>query len=73
MTAAESEQLIGDILRAIEPINVAGLGRSSRRNWYPVEASDLLESAHKLEATPEEILAMLVRSGFTEGSTIGTG
>ena len=73
MTAAESEQLIGDILRAIEPINVAGLGRSSRRNWYPVEASDLLESAHKLEATPEEILAMLVRCGFTEGSTIGTG
>ncbi|MGB9030434.1 MAG: tryptophan 7-halogenase [Acidobacteriaceae bacterium] len=68
MTTAESAQLIRDILGAIEPVNVAGLGRPSRRNWYPVEASDLLDSPHKLEATREEVLAMLVRCGFTEGS-----
>jgi FADH2 O2-dependent halogenase len=70
MTAAESAQLVSDILSTIEPVNVAGLGRPSRRNWYPVEASDLLESAHKLSATPDEVQAVLARCGFAEGSTV---
>jgi tetracycline 7-halogenase / FADH2 O2-dependent halogenase len=72
MTADESAQLVSEILSTIEPINVAGLGRPERHNWYPVEASDLLESAHKLEATSEEVLAMLARCGFTEGSDVTT-
>jgi FADH2 O2-dependent halogenase len=66
MTDSESAQLVSEILSTIEPVNVAGLGRPSRRNWYPVEASDLLESAHKLEATEQELLAMLACCGFTE-------
>jgi FADH2 O2-dependent halogenase len=66
MTDSESAQLVSEILSTIEPVNVAGLGRLSRRNWYPVEASDLLESAHKLEATEQELLAMLACCGFTE-------
>lgn len=66
LTESESSQLVRDILRSIEPFNVAGLGRSGRRNWYPVEAGDLLENAHKLGATREEILAMLARCGFSE-------
>ncbi len=61
----ESAELVRDILSAIEPFNVAGLGRPERRNWYPVEARDLLENAHKLEATREEVLAMLERCGFS--------
>jgi len=73
MTGAESSPFVSEILSAIEPINVAGLGRPARRNWYPVEASDLLESAHKLDATREEVLAMLARCGFTEGSTAQSG
>jgi FADH2 O2-dependent halogenase len=73
MTQAESAELIRDILTAIEPFNVAGLGRPSRRNWYPVEASDLLENAHKLEATRQDVLAMLARCGFAEGSIVQSG
>jgi FADH2 O2-dependent halogenase len=69
MTADESAELIRDILTTIEPFNVAGLGRAERRNWYPVEASDLLENAHKLEASRQEVLAMLARCGFTADST----
>ena len=68
MTRPESAELIRDVLTAIEPFNVAGLGRRERGNWYPVEARDLLENAHKLEATRQEVLAMLARCGFTAGS-----
>jgi FADH2 O2-dependent halogenase len=64
LTETESAELIRDILLAIEPFNVAGLGRPERRNWYPVETSDLLESAGKLNATHDEILRMLGRCGF---------
>lgn len=64
LTGAESEGLIRAIVTAIEPFNVAGLGRTERRNWYPVEAEDLLRNAHQLEATREEALAMLERCGF---------
>jgi FADH2 O2-dependent halogenase len=65
LTESESAELVRDILSAIEPFNVAGLGRPERQNWYPVEANDLLENAHKLEATREEVLAMLARCGFS--------
>ncbi len=64
LTQAESAELIRDIVSAIEPFNVAGLGRPQRRNWYPVEARDLLENAGKLDATPKEIAAMLEQCGF---------
>ncbi len=60
----ESETLIEDIFRAIEPIDVAGLGDRVRRNWYPVEAEDLLRAAHKMGASRDEILQMLDRCGF---------
>jgi len=63
-TSAESQQWIDEILAAIEPFNVAGLGRSERRNWYPVEAGDLLDAAEKLGATREDIQVLLERSGF---------
>jgi tetracycline 7-halogenase / FADH2 O2-dependent halogenase len=65
LTKTESAKLIRDVLAAIEPINVAGLGRAERRNWYPVEARDLFEGADKLGATADEILEMLRRCGFT--------
>ena len=59
-----SAALVRDILAAIEPFNVAGLGRQDRRNWYPVDAADLLDGAAKLDATQDEIRAMLRRCGF---------
>jgi FADH2 O2-dependent halogenase len=59
------QRLTADILRAIESFNIAGLGRPQRRNWYQVEAEDLLRGASKLEANDEEIARLLDRSGFT--------
>jgi FADH2 O2-dependent halogenase len=48
-----------EILRAIEPFDVAGLCRVERRNWYPVEAADLLGAAAKLGAAESEIRRLL--------------
>ena len=67
-TKPESARLVQDIVRAIEPFNVAGLGDPARRNWYPVDAEDLLQSAHKLHASQEDILQLLERSGFAPDS-----
>jgi FADH2 O2-dependent halogenase len=57
--------LAAAIRDAIEPIDVIGLGDGSRRNWYPVDAADLLAGASKLGATREEIEALLERCGLT--------
>jgi tetracycline 7-halogenase / FADH2 O2-dependent halogenase len=50
--------------RAIEPFDTVGLLDRSRRDWYPFVAADLLKSAAKLDATPEEILGLLERTGI---------
>ena len=50
--------------RAIEPFDAAGLLDRSRRDWYPVLASDLIASAAKLHASRAEIDALLERSGM---------
>lgn len=63
-TQAESDDLREDIMRAIEPFNVVGLGNRDRRNWYPVDPDDLLNSAKKVEASQDEILQLLRRCGF---------
>lgn len=62
--AHETGPFIAEILAAIEPFNVAGLGRPERRNWYPVDAADMLNAAGKLHATRDEVLALLQRCGF---------
>lgn len=62
---SDPEYVIGQILRVIEPIDVAGLGNRERRNWFPVDAEDLLRAAHKVGATRDEILQMLARCGFS--------
>jgi hypothetical protein len=58
------QALSSEILNAIEPFNVAGLGNPARRNWYPVDPDDLLQSAAKLDATEREVSALLQRCGF---------
>jgi FADH2 O2-dependent halogenase len=63
-TGQGRETLGEDILKAIEPIDVAGLRRNADTGWFPVDADDLLCSASKLDASREEISAMLARSGF---------
>jgi len=64
LTATESADLLREIAATLEPINVAGLGRPERHNWYPVETDDLLDKAAKLGATREEVRQMLHRCGF---------
>ncbi len=61
---AEKKDLIADIAAAIEPINIAGLAKPERRNWYPVEADDLLAAASKLHASRDEVQELLRRCGF---------
>lgn len=60
----ESVALIEDVLRAIEPIDLAGLARRDRCNWYPVDAEDILGSAAKLGVSRREVSQMLERCGF---------
>jgi FADH2 O2-dependent halogenase len=60
----ESDELIEDIRRIIEPLDVAGLGNLTRDKWYPVEAEDLLRCAHKVGANRDEAMLMLDRCGF---------
>ena len=64
----ESQTLSGDILRAIEPFNVAGLGEPRRRNWYPADAGDMLRGAPKLGADRDEVAHLLERCGFQRGA-----
>ena len=61
----ERRELEMRIDRAIEPFDTAGLLDRGRRDWYPVVAADLLGSAARLNATPEDIEALLDRTGFT--------
>ena len=61
---SDIEQLRKDVLRAIGPFDIAGLADPTRNNWYPVRAADLMQSAHKLGATEDEIDAMLAQCGF---------
>jgi FADH2 O2-dependent halogenase len=62
--ASDLQTLNYDILRAIGPFNVAGLGAPRRRNWYPADAEDLLRAAPKLGADRNEVMRLLARCGF---------
>jgi FADH2 O2-dependent halogenase len=64
LTEDESAELCQDILATIGPFNVAGLGRSERRNWYPVKADDLVNAAGKLGASRNDVFELLHRCGF---------
>jgi FADH2 O2-dependent halogenase len=61
---AKSALLIADIMRTIEPIDVAGLSKPNTRSCYPIGAADLFASCSKVESTPEEIESLLQRCGF---------
>ena len=64
-TGDERTKLLREIHAAIEPVNIAGLGSSDRRNWYPALAGDLFANAERLRSSRAEIEAMLKRCGFT--------
>jgi FADH2 O2-dependent halogenase len=64
-TASTRTALFERIDRAIEPFDTAGLLDRTRRDWYPVLASDLIANAAKLEASKEEVERLLERCGLT--------
>jgi FADH2 O2-dependent halogenase len=67
--AEETEQFHRDVLQAIEPFNIAGLGARERRNWYPVEAEDFLRGAGKLGVERGDVARLLDRCGFWNEET----
>lgn len=69
-TPEQAAHLAEQVRRAIEPINVAGLADSTRHNWYPLLADDLLNNADKLHASRTDIEAMFDRCGFRQNSVL---
>lgn len=69
--ASARQRLMHDIARTIEPFDVAGLGDTARRDWYPVTASDLRAARHRLGVTDSAIDALLARCGFV-ATKVGT-
>jgi len=70
LSVEEKKDLLAQIYQSIEPIDVAGLSDSTRRNWFAVDASDLLQAAAKLGAAESEIQELLVRCGFCNAAPI---
>lgn len=68
-TDAARDALLARIGRAIAPVDVAGLGDRTRRDWYPVLAGDLLAAAPKLGASPDDLRRLLVRCGFGDAAS----
>jgi FADH2 O2-dependent halogenase len=66
----EREELLRKITQAIEPLDIAGLCDSSRRNWHPVLAEDLLAGADRLGVQTMDVENFLDRSGFFAGSSV---
>ena len=64
MTRSEKVAFLDKIRDVIKPIDVAGLCERSRRNWYPADARDLLQSAPKFGVDATEMKLLLSRCGF---------
>jgi FADH2 O2-dependent halogenase len=62
------QRLIDDIAAAIAPFDVAGLGDPTRRDWYPVLASDLHAAHQRLGVSRAAIDALLAGCGFGNAS-----
>lgn len=60
----ERDALFDRIDRAVEPFDTAGLLDRTRRDWYPVLASDLRASAAKLDASADDVERLLERCGL---------
>jgi FADH2 O2-dependent halogenase len=63
--------LFDEVDRVIAPFDLAGLGDDTRRDWYPVRASDLIAARSKLDATEGAIVGLLERCGFSPAAVGG--
>jgi FADH2 O2-dependent halogenase len=62
-----ANRLADDIARIIAPINVAGLARAAKRNWYGVDLSDIVDGADKLNYTSMEMRQILDTADWANG------
>jgi hypothetical protein len=58
------DALLEEIDRVVEPFDIAGLLDRTRRDWYQVQADDLIKNAAKLKATEIDVVRLLERCGF---------
>jgi len=58
------DELLEELDRVVEPFDIAGLLDRTRRDWYPVQADDLIRNAAKLRASEIDIERLLERCGF---------
>jgi FADH2 O2-dependent halogenase len=70
-TPEQRMELLKQIDETIRPVDVAGLGDRTRRDWYPVEARDLFAAAPRLGVGEAEIRQLLMRCGFDRNSDGG--
>jgi FADH2 O2-dependent halogenase len=60
----EKKSLRTEIYNTLRPVDVAGFGDTTRCNWFPANANDLLKAAPKLGVEEASIQQMLARCGF---------
>jgi FADH2 O2-dependent halogenase len=68
---AARQSVLDDIAEVIVPFDVAGLGDRTRRDWYPVLASDLHAAHERLGVSHAAIDALLARCGFGTAAADG--
>lgn len=61
-----------EIIRLIDPINIAGFGRPAKKDWYGVDFCDLFAGADKLGVSTEAIQGMLDRLGLQGAGEFST-
>ncbi|HAB19818.1 MAG TPA: tryptophan 7-halogenase [Verrucomicrobiota bacterium] len=54
------------VVQTIDPVNVAGLCETSKRNWYGVDWADLVAARDKLDASAAEVDALRIRLGIPQ-------
>ncbi len=55
---------LADVCAAVNPVNIAGLCDPGKRNWYPVNLADLINTASKLGETPETMRNILAHASW---------
>lgn len=55
---AQRATMLEELRKVIEPFDIGGLTDSSRRNWFPVRAEDLLENRRKVNASEDDIRSL---------------
>ncbi len=58
-TPAEIADLASEVASTVRSSNIAGVCDPRKRNWYDIDWNDLIDNAHCLEQTPDQMRALL--------------